>query len=273
MVDTGTAYVLCVNPLSFNHNQVKSMSMHCIAYSNNATNNVETDMTPVTDPIITVQNGHYLPSQDVKLLWNLFCNADANRIRVATPTLRQVTTPFLLPVEPNLDPGSRPGVADLRQYPLTLRAMEEVQLLSFQNGAGAARSSVVIGISDGSLAPVPSGQIYTLRGTGSATQVANAWTAAAITWQDTLPAGRYAVCGGTGICATGVAFRVVFNEQRWRPGGLLMTTAKNFTHPMYRMGGLGIWGQFDAYVMPQIEFLSTSADTSQEIYLDILRIG
>jgi hypothetical protein len=246
---------------------------HCIAWSNNAINNVETDMTPVTDSIIAIQNGHYMPQRDTQMVWAFFANADADRMRLASPTLRQITTPFLRPVNGTITPEARPGVADYRQYPLTLKGLEELQVFTFQNGAGAARSTVLMGIADGPIIQAPNGQIYTLRGTGTTAVTANAWTGVTITWQDNLPAGRYAAVGLLGVSATCVGTRLVFEDTPWRPGSVGSTDTENPENMMFRMGNCGVLGTFTGNRMPNVEMICTSADASQEIYLDLMKIG
>lgn len=247
--------------------------IHTLAWESNAINAVETDIAPVQDSIFLIQNSHFVPSVDVQIQAACFMSLNAQRARIVTPTLRQVTTPFIRPVNLALTPTSRPLVADYRGNPLHLKGLEEVQVLTLQGGAGAEHSGVVMLVSNGPLTPAPQGDVYTMRGTATTAAVANVWTQLAVTWQDILPAGRYAVIGMETVSATARAARLILNDSAWRPGCLGMSADGNGTHPMFRMGGLGQWGQFYAYAMPNVETLCDTTDATHEIYLDIVRVG
>lgn len=246
---------------------------HMLAWAVSQTNNVATDMTPVPDQMFLIQNNHFVPQKDLFVFGACYMNVDAARARWITPSLRQITTPYIRPVEGNLTPGSRPGVADYRLSPLRLKALEEIQVEAFQDGAGAANGCVVAVIGDGPIIPAPMGDPYKMRGTATTAAVANSWTLLAPTWQDALPAGLYACIGFECISATAKAARLIFEEQPWRPGSVSMNDPENFTHPMFVNGGLGVLGRFTANRMPNIEVLCNTTDSSHEFYLDFVKIG
>lgn len=249
------------------------MPLHTLAWAASITNNVETDLAPVVDDIVAISNAHFMFQRDKFVQWIIFMNVDADHAKIVTPSLRQITTPYIRPVEGNLTPGSRPAVADYRNNPLRLRQLEEIIMQVFQNGAGAAIGAVVAGVSDSTLSPAPAGDTYNLRGTATTAAVANTWTTLAMTWVDVLPMGTYLVIGGEHISATGKAFRLIFEEQSDRPGGVSMSDTENFTHQMFRNGGLGVWGRFNANRMPTIQVLCNTTDNAHEVYLDIIRIA
>jgi hypothetical protein len=120
----------------------------------------------------------------------------------------------------------------------------------------------------------PPGNVYTIRGTGVATLGATAWTNInPITWQNTLPNGLYAVVGGAFQSATCLAGRVIFENTPYRPGAVGQQLITDWTNDIFRNGGLGVWGQFHNYAMPQVEFLASAADTAQTVFLDLVKIG
>lgn len=246
---------------------------HTLAWRLSLADATETDMTPVTDSIWTIQNGHFLPAIDWLLLAQYFGAASPTRARLVTPTFRQVTTPFVRPINTDIVPGNLPSVADYRANPLRFRALEEIQLLGTQTSGGAAVAVGLAWVSRAGLTPMPAGDVYTLRGTGTTTAVAGAWTQVAVTWQDTLPQGIFAVVGGNFIGTTCLAGRLIFEDQIDRPGGIGSSAADLNNEPMFLKGGLGIWGRFNSNRMPNVEFLCNAADTAQEIYLDIIRVG
>jgi len=112
-----------------------------------------------------------------------------------------------------------------------------------------------------------------MRGAGTTTAAAGVWTQCPITWQDTLPAGIYAVVGLEFVGVTALAARVIFEDQVPRPGcvgsGLLATGSND----IFLGGRLGIWGRFNSNRMPNIEILCNAADTAQTVFLYFSRLG
>lgn len=249
------------------------MGFHTVAWRLSLADITATDVTPVSDTIMLVQNGHFVPQRNMQLLYASYQAAGATRARIITPTLRQVTTPWIRPTAVAIVQGVEAHVADYRANPLTLRALEEVQYEAFQTTGGAAVVVGVAGLSDGQMTPAPQGDVFTMRGTATTTLVAGAWTLGAITWQDTLPAGTYACVGFEYQGATALAARLVFEDQFWRPGCIGAGLITSQQHPMFDKGGLGIWGRFNANRMPNVEFLGNAADTAQEVYMDFIRVA
>lgn len=234
---------------------------------------VATDITPVTDGIMTIQNGHFLPQKDYSLLYAYFGGAGATRARFITPNWRQLSTPWIRPINLAIVPLDEPNVADYVKYPLRVRGLEEFQLEGYQTSGGAAVVVGVAGLADSPLIPPPQGDEIAMRGTGTTTAVAGSWTNVAVTWQDTLPNGQYAVVGLGAVGVTMIAARLIFEDQVMRPGCLAQSLVSGNSPPLFRQGGLGIWGRFNAYRIPSVEVLCNAADTAQEFYLHLCRVG
>lgn len=265
MVDAGGVYICLVRE--------KFVPYHLLAWSASLADATETDLTPVNDIIQTIQNGHYLPQVNWQMHAFIGMAATLPRARLSTATIRQITTPFMSPLETSLTPLTRPGVADFRMNPLQFTALEEVIVLAQQTSGGAARFNALAAISFGGMTPVPGGPIYTLRGTSITAAVANVWTQIVMTWNDTLPAGLYAVVGVTGFGTADYAIRVVFEDSKWRPGGLCLATENLIPSTIFTKGGLGEYGRFNANRMPNIEILCNGATAAHTVYLDIVRVG
>lgn len=245
---------------------------HTCAYRNAAvTTAVETDIAALTDDYLTIQNGHFILQDSRPLLYAWAGSASISYARIITPKFRQVTTPYIRPVNNALAPVDITPVADYRKSPLIVNGLEELQVNLLQASGGNAEVDIILGIDYGQQ-PVVNGEIYTLRGTGTTTQTADAWSNVTITWQDTLPAGRYAIVGLEAWAATCIAARLNLESSGPRPGCVGGATAAIRQNEMFRRGGLGVWGYFIQTRMPIVQVLSTSADTAQEVYLDIIRM-
>lgn len=231
------------------------------------------DIDPVTDGIMTVQNGHFLPQKNYQMLYAYFGAAEALRARFITPTFRQLSTPWIRPINLAIVPVDEPNFADYSQNPLLIRGLEELQLEGYQANVGALVVAAVAGLASIPPGPAPSGDIIAMRGTGTTTLTAGSWTNCAITWQDTLPNGTFAVVGLEVIGATVIAGRLIFEDQVERPGCLGQSLVSGNGPQLFRYGGLGIWGRFNAYRIPSVEVLGNAADTAQEVYLHLLRLS
>lgn len=233
----------------------------------------DVDVTPVPDTLVSVVNAHFMFQQDQQLLYATYSGLTVDRARLVTPTWRQVTSPWIRPMNGTIVAGSNPGVADYSANPLKLRGLEELQLLATQTTGGAAVVVGTAGFTKTGITPIPNGDIYTMRGVGATTLTAKAWSLATITWTDTLPNGLYACVGLEYFGTTALAARLVFEEQWERPGTLGLGTDITIGSPLFRKGRLGVWGRFNANRMPSIECLANAADTAEEVYLDFIRIG
>ena len=70
-----------------------------------------------------------------------------------------------------------------------------------------------------------------------------------------------------------VAARLVPRGAGHRPGCLGVDADNQIEHPMFRHGGLGEWLRFVHDNVPSVDFLSVSADTAQEVLLDLVKVG
>jgi len=196
--------------------------------------------------------------------------------RLDAPSLLRKTRQYISPVNGNGDadaePGSPPAVMDFRDNPLRLRSTEDIQALIDSDTTSAQFQWLLALFSDGQVVK-PSGEIFTVRATATATLTVDVWTQTQVTFQDNLPAGEYAVVGMRAISAGLIAARLVFRGgEGWRPGCIGLDSDSDLDHPMFRHGGLGVWGRFSHNSEPAVEFLSVVADTAEEVYLDLIQV-
>ena len=246
---------------------------HLLAWSALINNAAEVDVAPVPDPVITVQNAHFLPQQDVRLNWACVMSATLSRARFATPKTRQVTNPWIRPINVAVTPASNPPMAWWVDSPFVFRALEEIQLLATSAVAmGTERFTGLASINVG-FQPIPQGDIYPLRFTSTTAATANAWTQLTVTWQDTLPQGTYAIVGLEVFSANAQAARLILQGQQYRPGAVSITALANRQNFIFVERKVGVLGQFVQTAMPIVEVLANAADASHEGYLQIIRIG
>lgn len=245
------------------------MPFHLSAYSTSIATGVETDLTAVTDGIIPIQNGHLIPQMPAQILFAAAMATNLQRARLTSPTLQQQTTPFIRGIMAGLVPTSPAQIATYLLNPLDITKLEELQVLAFQNAAGAQRVTALIGLSFGQN-PQAFGDIYTMRGISTTAAVANAWTQVAMTWQNALPNGQYAIVGLQHQSANAQGARLVIQGQFFRPGCMSQAALADIAHPYFFKGAMGQWGVFDNYTFPNVEVLCNAADAAHEVYMDII---
>jgi hypothetical protein len=194
--------------------------------------------------------------------------------RLSSPSLRVRGTfaiePFNTATAGAVEPATPAVVCDLRRIPLPLVRNENLVAEINSNPAAAQIQWVLVWFAAGPVAPVEGG-IFTVRATNATTLVAGAWTNGVLTFTEDLPRGRYQVVGMRARSAGLVAARLVFPGGIWRPGVLGTDAQSDLEHPMFRYGGLGAFGDFEDIEAPTVDFLSVSADTAQDVYLDLIQ--
>ncbi len=178
---------------------------------------------------------------------------------------------------------SPPRYWDFARMPIRMKPTDELDIFVSQNSGVAETEYVAVNISDGVVTPPPGGWFFTVHGTGTTTLTASRWTTVAWTFDQTIPAGRYAIWGARCFSANGKFFRIIPTEApNYRPGGT-MVQAYDAIDPHGQRAwdylgapnphAWGVWVYTNSYVMPQCELFSTVADTAEEIWFDMVLVG
>jgi len=153
------------------------------------------------------------------------------------------------------------------------RTLDVAEGLEFHAvGPGTTYATGLIWLAD-ALAPAPSGEMFTVEATASVTGIILAWVNGALTFSQTLPAGRYAVVGMRATHTNCDAARLVFVGSSWRPGCVGTEATDRPDIPIFRNGGLGSWGEFEHDSPPTIDLLSqAAAATAPDVTLDLIQV-
>lgn len=192
------------------------------------------------------------------------------RVQLQAPSLRQLWYPDIQPPDAAATVSTPSRFADFRFTPFQLLANE--QLSAYVTNGGAAQTIVGIWFADGPIAPI-AGPVRSIRFTSATTLTANAWTNCALTLSENLPSGRYQLVGARLFGTSPVLFRFVLQGYPWRPGATALPTIQSVEHPAFRVGGMGVWGEFTNTTIPTIDVLATAADTAQTGVLDLVYLG
>jgi len=194
------------------------------------------------------------------------------RVQLDSPSLRKFLLYDVIPVDSGAEPASPIGTLLHNRfrspYPLDVNEQLSCAVL---NGA-LQWTTVLVWLSDGALTPI-TGDFISVRATGTTTLSAYQWTNVAITFDQTLPAGRYAVVGFRYHSANAIAARLVFPGYAWRPGSIAADASNDVIHEIFRYGQLGNWGEFEHNTPPTVDCLARAADSTQAFYFDLLKVA
>lgn len=197
--------------------------------------------------------------------------ATVTRAQLLSPSLRQIFNEELDPVQTVMTNSGWHNIIDKFRAPVPLVPNEQLQAQVSSSAAGE-QDTIFAWLADGPILPI-TGIVHGVRVTATATLTANAWSNAALTFDQTLPSGTYQIVGARFRSTGMVAFRFVFPGGFWRPGGLGRQAATINDDVRFRVGYLGVWGQFPNLVPPTVDFWSTSADTAETGVLDLIKIA
>lgn len=246
---------------------------HTCAYTiSNIAAVADTDVPALQDTIVPIQNGHFLFQENRYLQIGRIGSATVVRSKLSAASLRQVSNPYMTPIEGAVLPANNPNCFDYRPNPLRLSPEEETALLSTCTGAGERQYGVFCLSRTPTLDPIPAGQIFSFRFTSVTAAVIATWTPLVSTFQDALPGGNFGVVGLAIQSTNMVAARLVLPNQYDRPGCIGQTSLVNRSHPAFLKGGLGLWGRFTSTYLPVVEVLCNVADASFEGYVEIIRL-
>jgi hypothetical protein len=195
------------------------------------------------------------------------------RGQIQAPSLRTQPYPDFVPVNVGAGLFESPvrGV-DLMRYPIPLAYTEEVDAWAVVGTTHVVYTGIIF--TDGPVPSVSQQGMRTVHCTSTTTLTAGAFTTVPLTLDQALPAGVYNLVGARVYSATGVFFKVLpAMGPLWQPGGIAVQAYDGLTPDGQRYGGWGTWLTFQQNVLPSISLFATAADTAEEAWLDLVKVG
>lgn len=237
------------------------------------TGGVLTYVAALPDQHVRVEGDNVVVPSDMAFLGAVYAGgATINAARIESPSLRRTILLDVDTLNVEAEPLTPARFLDMFYKPIPLDPLEPIRALVSELAEGEEQETVLVWLCDGAQSPV-AGEIYTVEAAATATLVPYAWTNGALTLAQTLPAGRYQVVGMKAESAGLIAARLVFVGGTWRPGVIGCDAAEDIVPDIFRRGNLGIWGEFTHDQPPTVDFLSVSADTSETVWLDLIKVG
>jgi hypothetical protein len=248
--------------------------LHVLAFTKASAGGLTDEDTPaVSDQVFTISNNHFIPPVPIWILLALGGgSATFTRFKISTPRLRAIAQPQFPRGVLSAAFAVQGDVNDLTKMPLKLNAIDELSALC-TTAAGAVQNTVGLWVSDGNIQH-PVGEPYWVHGTSSPTNLAFGWASAAITLDQTLPAGRYSVIGMRVVGATATFARLIFPTGGWRPGCLVPSSFSQNEGWYFENGYLGELGQFASVAQPLLEVFGQAAGAvTYDVYLQLLKLS
>lgn len=230
----------------------------------------------IPDPYLKVSGDDiYVPTQN-KILAVYAAGQTLYGCRLQSPSLRRICNQRIAPIghfplPANLDAWNIPPI--LHDYHLHPRTLDIAEALNaYCQNDGDISEWVFVWFMD-ALEALPAGEIFAIRATSSITGVVANWVNGALTFTQTLPAGRYAIVGMRVENDKCVAARLVFPDISPRPGCISTFDNSRADHPFFRNGYLGSWGEFEHDAPPSVDFCQNAVGLTYPVVIfDLVQI-
>jgi len=194
--------------------------------------------------------------------------------KLESPSLRRVFNPFIIPkCSQAADSKDAWQPQDMSRNPLVLATNEALNAKSKISEVHDGEWNIVgVNLAKGALTTV-TGEIHTLKITGSETLTIGVWTNTSLTLGVDLPVGRYQLVGAECFANYGGLFRFVPIGEDFRPGGIMADDDFQSNLGCQRMGNWGVWCEFDQLTPPSLDICPYIAGTWYTITMDLIKVG
>lgn len=246
---------------------------HIVAYRGSVGAGLsDVQIAAVQDGILTITNNNFLLPQRARIAWCFGFGTNMSRLRLNTPALRYVGLPSLIPINIGTTVPSPANIVDLTEKPTWVDYIDQVGIDASQTDALAQTMNAIVALAFSRKEPSP-GQVYRVRATGTITASAGTWVNGTITMDQNLPQGRYEVVGMDCVGTNLIAARLVFPGAPFRPGVICRDAVGSVLPGLFATNVMGSFGFFDFPNLPTLDIYSNGANTSQQVFLDLVRVG
>jgi hypothetical protein len=257
------------------------MVKHLLAWSDVVDNVNDVEINVVEDSVITMPNvkRFSVPVGLNQIDWLYYGTTSASSARLfAASAERKRNILTILPHNDGVLPETRFPQISILHSGYEFDETEDISFrVTYPNVASAERVVGLLSLQGGREESIPSGEVRLIRCVGSTTLTANKWSLVTVTPDVQLDAGNYVLVNFIPYSANCIAARVIVQGQPYRAGVLgLNGTSENealqysteytnyFTDYNY--------GVFTHKAIPQFEFLSAASDTTQVVYMKVVKL-
>lgn len=255
---------------------------HLIAFSEAVDNVSDYEINAIADTVISTSTPErvIIPANLNIIDWVYHLGVSNHKTRIFTPSLeRRRIIGHILPYETGLTPSIVDNKVCLIWRGLKLDSSEDLSVrVTYPDVAFGERVVTLISLDSGERSEIPAGEERIVRMTASDTLTPYTWSLVKPIPDVQLEAGTYAITGFIPYSAGCIGARVIVQGNVYRPGvlgvnGTSENSALTFTNDYLSYHQPYVMGVFDHRSIPQFEFLSSSTDNSEVVYVRIKKIG
>ena len=171
----------------------------------------DADVAAVADPDFSTRNSHFIFTEQFRLAAAAVFAPNVSRVNVQVPTWNAIGRFNVWPLNKSANVPSPPQICWLRQQMPSIPTNEEVTIKATDTASEQLTVFLWIVTNDWT-ANLPSGKLMIpIRVTASPTLVTNGWSALnALTFEQSLRGGTYAVCGAQFVGSGLLLVRIIF---------------------------------------------------------------
>lgn len=245
---------------------------HLLAYSSSIAQDASlANISALVDEVLAqFTSTVYTPETDLKLL-RLYARGDSvTQVRLDSPLLRQIGPPQIFPFETAATPSNLPPINKYDESSLPWIRNDPLAMLISRGGVGAAQCQVLAWVAP-QYQQQTAGPARAVRCTSTIVLTVGSWVSGTLTFDQSLPPGRYRIIGMAALGNDLLAARLIFPNQVWRPGALAQQAAGEFDNEWFRRGAFGVYGEFESYAPPTVQALGLVAGSEAlTFWLDLV---
>lgn len=256
------------------------MATHMAAWFENIDQATLGRIATVQDDVLT-PNGtdrFLVPNEYNHIHWAFATGANLSGARIVAPSLEVAKSDLdIVPFQDGADLINKiaPSIWIPKRF-VALQPSENLEVQTSEDGATTTQQAfVTLGTAEN--APMPSGNIRSIRLTGTTTLTIDGWTSVTLTPESSLEAGRYTMVHFAAYGVGVVAARWLPQGGGFRPGmfGFSGADPAQFHHTTAVWDMLGWFSmlEFTHITLPQIQYFAVTADTAQTVQMYAVRTG
>ncbi len=257
------------------------MVRHLLAWSELVDNINDSEINVVEDSVITMPNNKRftVPIGLNRLEWIYYGTTSASSARLFAASAERVRNVLrVFPINNGVLPNTATARISLIHSGYEFDETEDISFrVTYPDVASPERVVALLSLSGGREENIPSGETRIVRCTGSTTLTANKWSLVTVTPDVQLDAGNYALINFIPYSANCVAARAIVQGQPYRGGVLGLNGASENVALQHSTEWLSYfrdynYGIFTHKAIPQFEFLANAGDTTQVVYMKVVKL-
>lgn len=256
------------------------MSTHMAAWFESIDQATLGRINTVQDDVLTPSgvDRFLVPREYNHIHWAFATGANLSGARIVTPSLEVAKSDLdIVPFQDGNDLLEKvtPSIWIPRRF-IELDVSENIEVQTSEDGATTTQQAfVTLGTAEN--APMPAGNIRSIRLTGTTTLTADQWTSVTLTPESSLEAGTYMMVHFMAFGVTPIAARWLPQGGGFRPGMFASAAASpaqfHYGTALWHMLGWFSMLEFTHITLPQIQYFATAADTAQTVQMYAVRTG